>query len=509
METKKPSLYAAIAIGVSSMIGSGWLFACYYAAKEAGPASLLSWVIGAVLALILALLLSEIVGMFQVTGLFSRLLTLSHNRDYGFIAAISNWLGVLILIPSEAEATIQYLSSMIPSFTHLVFHNGHLTMLGNGITVLLILVYWVLNYWGMKLLAKTNNVLTLIKIVVPVMTAVVIMGAAFHPGNFTSYRDSFAPYGLGASFNSVVNSGIFYAFYGFNMITIFAKELRNPKKNVPIALISAISIALVIYLLLQVAFIGAMDSASVAKGWHQFDFTSPLAQLSQMLGLNILLIVLYADAAISPSGTAIIFTGSGSRMLSGMAMDKQVPSYFSKKHKKYHISRRALAATVLSSMALVFFFDSWQTIMVLVSVFMLISSVAVPLSFARLRHDKPGLERSFRAPFGHTLCLIIYVVLMYLLSQAAVYVLVLSLVLHVLFFLMYSFVYYQRRWACMVKAFYSCWSMFLYLGLSVVFGYLHSVNKLDTPLVLTAFIAVAIAMYFIMLNQKNHQLAVD
>lgn len=505
MDKKKPSLFAAIAIGVSSMIGSGWLFACYYAAKQSGPASIAAWVLGAVLALILGFLLAEIVTLFQVRGLFSRLLTLTHNKDYGFVSAISNWLGVLIVVPSEAEATIQYLSTVVPSLTELFFNNGHLTLAGILCTVALIIVYWVLNFWGMRSLAKTNNAMTIIKVVVPLLTAFSIIAVAFHAGNFTGYKHSFAPYGIRSAFDSVISAGIFYAFFGFNMITIYAKELKNPKTNIPIALISAIVITLLIYLFLQVAFIGALDPNSVAKGWHRLDFTSPLAQLAQMLGLNVLMIILYADAAISPSGTAIIFTGSGSRMLTGMAMDQQAPSYFAKLNEKYKISRRSLSWTVLFSIVLVFCFDNWQTIMVLVSVFELIASIAVPLSFARLRKDKVNEERLFRTPFGKSLALVIFVFLTYLLAQAPTTILVVSLALHVVCFIVYCLVYYHKDMARSLRAFASGWTMFLYLLLCVAFGYLHQLGILDDWPILIGFVVLSVVLYYLMLNQRDYQ----
>lgn len=111
---KQPNLFSAIAIGVGSIIGSGWLFASYYAAKYAGPISILSWIIGATLSLMLALLLAEVATMYQETGLFSRLLTITHNRDYGFIVASSNWFSMVSSIPSEAMATVQYLLLLSP-----------------------------------------------------------------------------------------------------------------------------------------------------------------------------------------------------------------------------------------------------------------------------------------------------------------------------------------------------------------------------------------------------------
>ncbi|MCC2644583.1 MAG: family permease, partial [Burkholderiales bacterium] len=90
---KQPSLFSAIAIGVSSIIGSGWLFASYKAAKFAGPVSIFSWVVGAAFALLIALLLAEIASIYhKETGLFARLLSISHNRDYGFVISSTNWL---------------------------------------------------------------------------------------------------------------------------------------------------------------------------------------------------------------------------------------------------------------------------------------------------------------------------------------------------------------------------------------------------------------------------------
>ncbi len=117
--SKKPGLFTAVGIGVGSMVGSGWLFSAYYAAQYIGPASFFSWAIGAGLSLILALLLAEIAGMFREKALFARLITVSHgNPDFGFIIAISGWLGLVLVIPTEASATIQYISTAIPSFTH-------------------------------------------------------------------------------------------------------------------------------------------------------------------------------------------------------------------------------------------------------------------------------------------------------------------------------------------------------------------------------------------------------
>ena len=135
---KKPNLFSAITIGVGSIIGSGWLFASYKASQVAGPLAIGSWVIGALLALFVALLLAEIATIFtNETGLFARLLTISHNSDMGFIISSSNWFCTIIIIPAEAEASLQYIVEAFPKYSEQLFSHGHFTGMGIGVVCII------------------------------------------------------------------------------------------------------------------------------------------------------------------------------------------------------------------------------------------------------------------------------------------------------------------------------------------------------------------------------------
>lgn len=503
---KEPNLFSAITIGVGSIIGSGWLFACYYAAKFAGPSSILSWIIGAFIALILALLLAEVATMYQERGLLSRLLTITHNKDYGFIVAVSNWFAMIVLIPSEAEATVQYFSTFHPYLNRHLFVNGLLTKAGIAIVCLLIVVYGIINYWGIKSLAKTNNLISSIKLFIPGFTSLIIILTAFHPGNFTIYKNTFAPYGITNAFTAVVNCGIFYAFYGFSLITIFAKELKNPQKNIPIALVGSVLICLAIYLSLQISFIGAINPSTATNGWHLLNFTSPLAQLAGLLGLNWLAILLYCDATISPSGTAIIYVGSGTRMLSAMAEDKQFPSIFANLHPKHQISRSSLIFTILLCFSLVAFFDNWQKIMVVVTVFQLIACLAIPLAFTKLRLSKPKENRLFYMPLGKTSAFLAFVAITYLLAQTGFKAILFSLLLHVVFFIIYCNAQYKFRAKLTWYAFKSSWSMFAYLAILAIMGYAHDINILEKLSVFPIFLIFALISYKLLVNQNSYTL---
>ena len=501
---KHTNLFTATAIGISTMIGSGWLFAAYYSAKYAGPASIFSWIIGAVITLCLALLLAEIVTLYQQRGLFARLLTITHNRDCGFIIAISNWLCMVIMIPSEAEATTQYISTLNSHWTPYIFHQHQLTIIGTLIVFLLIVFYGFINFWGLRSLAKANNVITIIKLLVPLITAVIIIATTFHAHNFTAYKGTIAPYGIDRIFTAVTNSGIFYAFFGFSLISVFTKEIKNPKRNIPIALVLSVFICLIIYLILQVAFIGAINPTAVNQGWQMLNFTSPLAQLALLLNLNVLAIILYADSALSPSGTGIVYTGSATRMLTGMAKDRQIPKFFDDVHPIYNFSRRSLVFSLLFSFIMVLFFNNWQKIMVVVTVFQLISCVAVPIAFTKLRKTEANQKRLFKMPFGKSCSLLLYLLLTYLLTQTGIKALFTSLILHIIFFMFFSISYYGKNIKKIKNALKSCRTIFLYLVFTLVFGCFQDQHLLQKPLILACFLVLAVIMYYVILGQKDY-----
>lgn len=503
---KGPGLWTAIGIGVGTMIGSGWLFSAYYAAQYIGPASLLSWVLGAVISLVLALLLAEIAGMFKSQALFSRLITISHeNADFGFVIAISGWLCLVLVTPTEASATIQYLSTLFPSFTKYFFINQQHTILGSISIIILVILYSALNFWGIRTFAKVSNTLAVFKIVIPVLTAIILMTASFYPSNFTS--QGFASYGDSHIFSGVIVCGIFYAFYGFSLVAMYGAELENPKKNIPRALIISVFICFLIYSLLQVAFIGGVPPNLIAKGWGHLNFTSPLAQLLILLDMHILTLwtmVLYFDATVSPSGSAMICLSSATRTVTGMAQDNQFPQIFDKIHPVYRISRPSLIFTTIICCFILLFFRNWKELMILVSVFQLTSCVAIPIAFIKLRKSKPDLERIYQVKWGNILSYFIFMLLTLFLVQVDVWTLVMALALYISFFSVYMVNYYRANIKKMRYACYSSWSIFAYIGLAIIFGYLNQMGLLENLIIFVGFLVLMSVNFWFLINQKNY-----
>ena len=298
IKKKTIGLTSAIFLGISSMVGSGWLFAPYKAAAVAGPASIFSWIIGCGIIWLLAMCFSEIASLYPRRGLSAIIPTLSHNKYFGFPFAIANWLGIVAVIALEADATIEYLINLAPSLKNMMYLNNHLTLRGDGLSVILVVLFCIANFWGAKMMLKTNNIFGVIKVVVPFTTVLMIVGVAFHTTNFTAINNSLVPYGYSSIFTAILTTGIIVAFNGFQSVISFSSEVKKPHINIPLSITIAIIVALAVYLLLQITFIGSMPASLVKQGWSHLQLNAPMVQLSGMLGLGLLTSIIYFGATI-------------------------------------------------------------------------------------------------------------------------------------------------------------------------------------------------------------------
>ncbi|MFC0599746.1 APC family permease [Streptomyces palmae] len=387
---------ALTAVGLGSIIGSGWLFGAKNAAALAGPAAILSWVIGAVVALTIALTYTELGSMFPKAGGMVRYGQYSHGSLAGYLAAWANWIAIISVIPGEATASIQYMSSWDFAWCQRLFDGKELTGTGVALASVLLLFYFFLNWFAITLFAKTNTAITVFKVVVPVLTAGALMLAHFDTGNFEA-GGGFTPHGWSAVFSAVAVSGIVWAFNGFQSPLNMAGEARNPGRSLPKAVVSSILIALVIYVLLQVAFLMAVPGDALAHGgWGSLRFDSPLADLATAWGLNWLAMVLYADAFVSPSGTGMIYAATTSRMIHGVQENGHLPGIFGKVDPRTGVPRPALVLNLFVAFAFLAVFRGWGSIAEIVGVATVISYITGPVAVMSMRRLAPGMARPVR-----------------------------------------------------------------------------------------------------------------
>src|SRR5262245_63811577 len=104
--------YGLMFVSLGSIIGSGWLLGALNAAKVAGPASIISWVLAACMLSLLALTYAELGATYPVVGGAARFPYYSHGPIAGFTAGWAAWLQAVFIAPIEVLAVITYVNSV-------------------------------------------------------------------------------------------------------------------------------------------------------------------------------------------------------------------------------------------------------------------------------------------------------------------------------------------------------------------------------------------------------------
>ncbi|MGN6575684.1 MAG: APC family permease [Nocardioides sp.] len=393
---------------VGSIIGSGWLFGALDASATAGPAAVISWVLGGAMILMIALVYAELGTMFPLSGGVVRYPHLSFGSFASYTTGWITWVAVATTAPIEVEAALQYATKYAP-FTSEHKVNGEivhtLTALGYGSAVVLMAIFVVVNYYGVKWFARVNNAMVGWKIFIILLVIVAFLVTAFHGENFSSH--GFTPSGWHGVFTATATSGIVFSFLGFRQGIELAGETDNPKRNVPIAVVGSVLITGVIYVALQIAFIGSLDPRILADSgsWADLSFKNdfgPLAALASILGLAWLAVLLYADAIISPGDTGLIYTTVTSRISYAMAKNGNAPSKLATTTDR-GVPLFSLIVTFVVGLIVFLPFPSWQQLVGFITSATVLSFASGPLVLAALRKQLPDQERPFRLPGGHVI----------------------------------------------------------------------------------------------------------
>ncbi|MEU1777852.1 APC family permease [Streptomyces abikoensis] len=400
------SLFALIMIGLGSIFGSGWLFGAGQAAQVAGPAALVAWVIGAIFIGMIAMTYAEVGAAYPLPGAMARFGSISHGPVLGFITGWAVWIATASLIPIEAIAGTQYMSSWSFGWAKGLVADGHLT--GTGIATALFLTFalWLACYWSVELLARANNLLTLVKFAIPVLAVGALIASGFHTDNFTAHG-GFAPNGWSAVLTAVTASGVVFAFNGFQAVVNLGGNAKNPGRAIPLALVGALSLGLVIYLALQVAFLGAVPPEKLAEagGWSGVNFASPFADLAKLLMLHWVVTMLQFGAFISPNGANIGNVASSAYLAQNLAETGFFPKKIAEVHPRYGVARPAMWLNLgFSVLLLLTIGHSWEALASVVSAAMVVSYLMGPIAVGVFRQTKPELPRPFRLPAARILC---------------------------------------------------------------------------------------------------------
>jgi amino acid transporter len=388
-------------ISLGSIIGSGWLLGALKAAQVAGPASIISWVLAAAMLAVLALVHAELGSAYPVAGGTARFPLFAFGRLTGFIAGWSAWLQAVAIAPIEVEASLAYLDNIawVKEHLHLLNEDSTLTAGGVGWASLLMAVFTIINTIGVKAMSESNSITVIWKAAVPLVTVFVLLPTSFHGANFSA-GGGFAPFGAHGVF-AALPVGVVFALQGFEQAIQLGGEARNPRRDLSRAVITAMAIGALIYILLEISFIGSLDPANLLHGWAnpiaKGDF-GPYATLAVAAGASWLAYVLYADAFVSPAGTGLVYVATSARLTYALGRENLLPSSLGKVTVRGVPLWSILLAFVIGEVSFLPF-PSWQSLVGVVTSATAIMYGFAPVAMAALRKRDPERARPYKLPF--------------------------------------------------------------------------------------------------------------
>ncbi|PHQ71516.1 MAG: amino acid permease [Sneathiella sp.] len=382
-------------VAISGMLGSGWLFAPQLVAENAGPAAVLSWLIGAVFMFLLAITFAEVSAMLPVAGGLARVPHFSHGNVVSAVMGWTAWIGYTLTAPIEVAAMLKYLAASVP-WTHQP-GSSSLNFLGSCLAMVFMALMVVINAWGVSFFSKINTGLTWIKIIVPTVIVIAFIYTRFDFSNFTT--PEFSPFDLPGVLAGVSTGGVIFAFIGFRHAIDLAGETVKPHRNIPLALCFSILFCLLIYMGAQIAFIGALPTEEVSRGWKALSLDhdyGPFAALGTALGMLWIMSIIYAGAIIAPFGGGLVATGSDARLAMAMADNGQFPKIFSKLSPRSVPFNAMVLNWILGSAML--FIIGFEEMVTLNGASIVLSLVVGPIALYALRSQIPDRPRYFRVP---------------------------------------------------------------------------------------------------------------
>ncbi|HJU13705.1 MAG TPA: amino acid permease [Candidatus Nitrosotalea sp.] len=399
-------LFGAASVGIANIIGAGIFVLSGVAAGLAGPSVILSFLIAGFVAFLTAVSSSELTSFITETGASYSFTKRAFGRFPSFLVG---WFVYFDAIVGAAAVSIGFAAY----FSVLLGLQTTTTLILAAVGLPLVML--ALNFFGIRQAAGAASVMVIIKIFAIVL--VIFLGGFFLYSHYDQrhYTPFFAN-GFGGTLNGAAI--IFFAFAGFNTVSMLSEEVRNPQKTIPKALLLAFAITFVLYVGIALVEVGVLD-------WHKLgSVASPLETLVRALSQNAAIIDFVSFSALIATGSVVLSSiTAASRSSLAMARDGMFPKCFVKIHKKYGTPYTSIiiCGLVISGLAGIFY----NNIGAIASIFnfgTLFTYLFIHLSLIKLRKKEPGATRLFKVPLYPVLPIIgaaSCIALMYYLSNTA------------------------------------------------------------------------------------------
>ena len=380
-----------IAIVINTVIGAGIFGLPSKVAKLVGSYSLLAFVGCSIIIAFVVLCFAEVSSRFRKTGGAYVYTKEAYGSIVGFEVGWLFWITRFTAFAANCNVLVSYLGYFYEPLSIGVMRIFIIGLVVFGLTFV--------NIIGVKESVQTTNILTVAKLV-PLFLFVAVGVFFIQPGNF-----DFSPTPTMDALSSAVLV-LIYAFVGFESAVIPAGEMKDPKKNAPFALMTAIGIIVAFYILIQVVSIGTLPGLA--------DSERPLADAAQNFVGTYGAAFVVIGALISILGNLNVGLLATTRLLFAMAEQKDIPQIFARLHSKFKTPYISIVLTGIG----VFFFTVQSTFLGALTIstvtrVIVYGMTCVALPIFRFRKNSP--EAGFIAPLGIVASILSIVLLFWLL----------------------------------------------------------------------------------------------
>ncbi|TAK17900.1 MAG: amino acid permease [Nitrosarchaeum sp.] len=310
---------------IGSVIGADIYITPGLTAAMIGPASIVVWVVAGVFALVIALVFSYTSYYVPKVGGPFAFVSKAFGKFYGFLAGWLMLIAEMMALPLFAIVFTRYLHFFIEL-------DSWQEVLVKG---LFIFSLTTVNILGVKLGGRVNDVLTLMKLAPLVLViALGFIFLSYNPENLSQNYSPIAPLGWENFGPALVL--IFWAYAGFEMGTLPASEVKNPKRVIPKAITIGMILVTLFYLSTNFVLYGSINWIELSHS------TLPLVLAGTLVIGYVGGVIVSFGALTSVTGTSSSFVLGVSRLYYAMSSEGLFPKVFSKVHKRYKTPFMAL-----------------------------------------------------------------------------------------------------------------------------------------------------------------------
>jgi amino acid transporter len=365
-----------IALAINSIVGAGIFGLPSEVFRRIGSYSLFAFIVCALVVTLIILCFAEVGSRFSETGgpyLYARE---AFGPVVGFEVGWLIWVARVTAFAANSNILVDYLAFFWPAAGSGLGRALSITLVVAGLTVV--------NLTGVRNAANVGNFFTVAKLL-PLVLFISVGLFVLEPGNFSlAVRPPFGEFSVSVLL-------LIYAFSGFEMAAIPGGELKDPRRDIPRALLVAIAVVAVLYFLIQLVAIGTLPALASSS--------RPLADAGARFLGGIGGAIISAGALVSIAGNLNVILLVASRLPFAMAERRELPHFLAATHPRYrtpHVSVLVTAAVVLA-LALSGSFVYAATISVIARLLSYaITAAALPV-FRRRSSAPPA---GFRAPAG-------------------------------------------------------------------------------------------------------------